>query len=312
LTVLTAAVRFADQEMLQFHGRTQGIPLETAKAALESLGPRLAAYPESELVSPRLDVQKAILAGFALHARITETPPLLARFQKQHVAGEFDIANLDLLQTAALAAFQAEREAFYEGAAATDAVVPEDIVAKAREVEARMQALCEYLFEEDPEIAPLLKLYRPGTGHRDLARDLQGYGSIYDMRAAIVAKERKRYRPTDRDDAFRLAAQIQAHCSRAMFPDGATADLQFRRAWALYAEVHAEVRRVGLYLHHHDPGKDELFPSLFAVARPVRGKGRKPSSGGPEAPVLAEGVDAGAPGVKNKARKVRRRSGGSK
>lgn len=307
--LLPEAVLFADQELLQYKGLRRSYTPDAGKAALKELGPRLAAYPDSKLAMPRLDVQRALLAGFALYAQITETPPLLARFQRQHAAGEFEIANLDLLFSAALAAFHAHVEAGYEGASATDAVVPPERVAEAREVEGRMQALCEYLFEDDPAIAPLLALHRPGTGHRDLARDLRGYGDIYDQRADLVAKDPRHYRPTDRDDAFRLAAEIQEHCSRRLLPEGATADRQFRKAWALYTEVHAEVRSVGLHLHRHDPQRDRLFPSLYAIARPVRGKGRRSPPGAPEGPGIQEAVGQGTVGVKKKPRRARVRSG---
>jgi hypothetical protein len=161
------------------------------------------------------------------------------------------------------------------GAFATDAKVPAVVISTAVEIEARMQDLCQYKFKRDEQIRPLVDLLRPGTGHRDLAGDLIGYADIYDMRPEEVASDTTNYRPTDAAEARRLAGEIYAHIAASMTPKAREAYTLLLRAWTLLFEVYTEVQRVGLYLLRCDPGRDERFPSLYAVARSPRSKSVK-------------------------------------
>lgn len=316
-SVLTEAVRNASLDLRGYGGLKRAYGWDEGRAALEALRPRLATYPESRLVPAKLDAQKAILSGFGMLALITESPGLFERFRKQHEAGEFDLANLELLYQSALAGFQALYEATKEGHFATSARVPKEVVAEASALEKRMQSLCEYFFSDDAEIRPLLRRARRGGGHRDLANDLQAYARIYEMRAAIVAKDTRYYRPTDATDASRLAYAIIGHQVASRTKRTAPAYRLFQQAWTLYSEVHAEVRRVALYLHHHNPQRDKLFPSLYKTARPKRGRGRKreepkvevevPAVETTSAPVDAGGPSPEQPEARAKSTKPRKR-----
>ncbi len=163
-----------------------------------------------------------------------------------------------------------------------------------------MQTVCEYHLSDDREMKPLLDLLRPGTGHRDLARDLNGYAKIYEARHAVVSADTKHYRPGDAARAKELAMQIFEALSDAMSHDAREAYSAHVRSWTLAFRRYEEVRAAGLWLFRADPARDELFPSLFAVGRPNGGRPRK--SLGADSGDTAEGnpapaapVDSAAP-----------------
>lgn len=245
-----------------------------AKAALDTLRPRLRALAADKLAIPRLDVRAAALAALNVHGFVTQHAALRARFEKLHEAGELDIASIDGLKDAAFVVLLAHAQAEEAGAFATDVKVPAAVVEEAMGVERRMQELLEYKFKKDPQVAPLLAVLRPGTGYRDLAADLLGYAEIYERHAKEVASDTTNYRPTDAADAQRLAGEILSSLSASMSPKAREAYELLQRAWLHLREVYFEVSEAGRWLLRYDPRRDERFPSLFAAGRP--GSGRPP------------------------------------
>lgn len=246
-----------------------------ARTALDALRPRLAAINAAELVVPRLDVRAAALAALGVQAFVTQVDSIRERFERLDQIGEFHLANLEDLESAAFVVLLAHSQAEAAGAFQTDAKVPAELVKQAAVLEARMKELCEYKFKRDPEIAPLLALLSPGTGHRDLALDLSGYADIYEARAAEVASDTTNYRATDIADARRIAGEILAHLSAALSPKARDAYDLLVRSWTLLLQIYTEVQRVGLCLLRHDPKQNERFPSLFAAGRMGRPKKKK-------------------------------------
>src|SRR5262249_38296358 len=122
------------------------------KAAFESLAAERKALRPEQLVSTRVDIEAAALAALAIHAFAT-SEPLYCRFKKLHTIGEFDSSNLDKLNLAAFAVLYALAEVKIAGAMETEAKLSASLVAKATAMERRMQAVCEYHFKNDPEIA---------------------------------------------------------------------------------------------------------------------------------------------------------------
>jgi hypothetical protein len=251
-----------------------------AKTALATLLPRLTAHAEDALLVPRLDARGAALAALGVHALTTQASPLRARFESQHAAGEFEVSNLDLLRDTAFVVLLTYAQAEAAGAFATDVKVPAATIADAVAREARMQELCEYKFKRDAEIRPILDMLRPGTGYRDLAGDLIGYADIYDRRPDEVASDTTNYDPTDAAEARRLAGEIYAHIAASMTPKAREAYTLLLRAWTLFFQVYTEVQKVGLYLLRFDPKSNERFPSLYAVARAPRSRGKKAADSG--------------------------------
>jgi hypothetical protein len=251
------------------------------------LAPRLKALEPHDIVSARVDVDAAALASLATYARAT-APTLRARFQKQQEVGEFDIAHLDDLEDLAFAVLFAHAEASAFRATETGAKLPATLVERAIELEERMQALCEYHFLDDPEIAAELDRLRPGNGHRDLASDLNGYARIYELRRDVVAADRKHYRDTDIGDARAVAGAILNLLSTTSTSKARIAQDTLSRAWTLLVRSYDEVRTVGLHLLRHNHDKHRFFPSLFVAAQnlPASRKRQKPPS--TETPALAE------------------------
>jgi hypothetical protein len=255
-----------------------------AKALLASYRPHLDAIPVAELSVPRLDVRAAALAALGAYAFVTQAKDVHARFAKLASVGEVDLAVLDHLKNAAFLVLYAHAQAEAAGALASDAKVPASLIQAGMEIEGRMQALCEYKFKNDPEIAPKLALLRPGSGHRDLAGDLFGYADIYAARAKEVASDSTNYRATDAADARKIAGSILAHLATAMSPKAREADELLRRAWTLLARVYFEVQQVGLSLLRYDEGREQRFPSLYAVGRAPRSRGKKAAAPAPASP----------------------------
>jgi len=247
------------------------------KTALEHFSVRLAALDPHELVASRIDVEAAALASLATYARAT-APALRARFQKQHDAGEFDIANLDDLEDLAFAVLFAYAEASAFRAADTGAKLPAALVERALEIEERMQALCEYHFRDDPEIAAELDRLRPGSGHRDLASDLNGYARIYELRRDIVALDRKHYREADVEDARAVAGVIFNLLNDNSTSKARMAQDTLLRAWTLLERSYDEVRAVGLHLLRHNQDKHRFFPSLFVAAKNLPASKKRPKN----------------------------------
>ncbi|MBK9264049.1 MAG: hypothetical protein IPM54_30135 [Polyangiaceae bacterium] len=247
------------------------------KLALAQLAPRLKTLQPEDLLSTRIDLDAAAFAALATYMRAT-APALRARFQKQHDAGEFDIAHLDDLEELAFAVLYAHAEASAHRASDSGAKLPAALVERAIELEARMQALCEYHFRDDPEIAAELDRLRPGTSHRDLASDLNGYARIYDLRRDIVALDRKHYRETDLVDARAVAGVIFTTLSAGASSKARIAQDTLARAWTLLCRSYDEVRAVGLYVLRHNADKHRFFPSLFSAAKNHSPGRRKPKT----------------------------------
>ncbi|WP_437949720.1 hypothetical protein WME98_02025 [Sorangium sp. So ce296] len=258
------------------------------KKALEALAPALDGLAEAELVTVRMDVEAATYAALGVVGFVS-SPDVRARFARLP-REEFDLSHLDELELACFAALHALAEARAAGALATDARLPIALVTEAMEVEARMQALCEYQLGDDPAIKPELDRLRPGTGHRDLANDLLGYARIYELCADVVKADSKLYRAGDAARARELAGAMIQKLSTALTPKAREAYDRYVRVWTLLCQRYDEVRAAGLWLWRKNARAQERFPSLFAAGRPNVGRSRK------EAPRGGEGDDGGESG----------------
>jgi hypothetical protein len=236
------------------------------KIALANLAPRLKALQPEAILTARIDIDAAALATLAIYTRAT-APALRTRFQKQHDVGEFDIAHLDDLENLVFAVIFAQAEASVHRAADSGAKLPAALVERAIEIEGRMQALCEYHFRDDPEIAVELDRLRPGSSHRDIVSDLNGYARIYELRQDIVALDKKHYRDSDLVDARAAAGVIVATLSAGSTSKARIAQDTLARAWTLLCQSYDEVRAVGLHLLRYNQDKHRFFPSLFVAAR---------------------------------------------
>jgi hypothetical protein len=251
------------------------------KTALANIDERMKELQPHELAAMRIDTEAAALASLATYARAT-APALRSRFQKQHEVGEFDIAHLDDLEDLAFAVLFAHAEAAVFRASESGAKLPAALVERAIEIEDRMQALCEYHFRDDPEIAAELDRLRPGSGHRDLASDLNGYARIYELRRDVVAFDKKHFRETDMDDARAVAGVIFNLLSGTTTSKAQIAQDTLTRAWTLLERSYDEVRAVGLHLLRHNQDKHRFFPSLFVAAKQLPTSRKRAKASAPE------------------------------
>jgi hypothetical protein len=263
-------------------------PAERGKAALAKLMPRLLALPAGQLTAINVDVAEAGLVAAGVGARIT-AEPLYARFRA--IAGpEFDLANVQDLADVAWAARYAALEAA-RLSSSSNPKVPAALIQEANSVERRMQRCCEYHFQDDPVLGPILDELRPGTGYRDIAGDLKGYAGIYEQKRAELEHDRVNYHATDAADAIRLAEQILEHLAASLTAEGrAAADLAVR-AWTLLRQVYAEAQAGGLFIERHDPTAPARYPSLFTATRAqaARPKASELGSGADTPPANAGG-----------------------
>ena len=258
-------------------GQPRNYDPNLGKTALQHFAERMQALEPHEVLSTRVDVEAAALAALATYVR-ANAPALRSRFQQQHDIEEFQIAHLDELENLAFAVLFAHAEAGAQRATESGARLPVALVERAIELEERMQALCEYHFRDDPEIAGELERLRPGVGHRDLAADLNGYARIYEMRRDVVAHDKKHYRETDIEDARAVAGVIFNLLSTAAPGKTRSAQDALARSWTLLVRSYDEVRAVGLHLLRHNADRHRFFPSLFAAAQNLSGSRRKHKS----------------------------------
>ncbi len=212
---------------------------EGAKA-LAALRPRLDAIPPEEVATNRIDVSVAAYAALAV-ARFVQSPDVRPRFAALP-KDAFDMAVADDLGQTCFAALFSITEAQAEGALDTEAKLPPAIAAEATELEKRMQTVCEYQLSDDPQIAPLLAILRPGTGYRDLLNDLKGYVWIYEKRPEAVKADSKNYRPGDLKRAKEMIGIIGLAFSDAMSPKAWQAYDTYLRVWTVLEESYDEVR----------------------------------------------------------------------
>lgn len=264
------------------------------KKALEALAPELDRLAEAELTTVRMDVEAATYAALGVVGFVS-SPDVRARFARLP-REEFDVTHVDELELACFAALHALAEARAAGALETEARLPVALVTEALEVEARMQALCEYQLADDPAIKPELDRLRPGTGHRDLANDLLGYARIYELRADVVKADPKHYRADDAARARELAGAMIQKLSTAMTPRARQAFDRYVRVWTLLCLHYEEVRAAALWLWRKSSRIQERFPSLFAVGRPNSGRTRKEAPKGGEGDGPGDGGGGGGSG----------------
>lgn len=267
------------------------------KKAFDAIADDINAVQAAERVTTKIDVEAATYAALGVVGFVTskDVRPRFARLPKE----EFNQADVDQLQTTCFAMLYVLVEARAAGALEDEVRIPAALVAEASEVETRMQALCEYQFADDPEIAPELARLRPGTGHRDLANDLIGYARVYELRADAVKADSKHYRADDVSRAEALSGAMIQQLAAGMTPKARAAYDRYARTWALLNKRYNEVRAAGLWLYRGDVRLLERFPSLFAASRSIGTKAKRAASkeAGERAPEDggAEVSDAAAP-----------------
>lgn len=108
----------------------------------DRLEPAVKALSPSELLSPRVDVQRAAAITYSVAAR--DSAERRARFAKLADAGFFDVSAVDELRTRALATWYAHAEQVRLGNLSSDANVAEAGLRDAMELRGRMLRVVGY------------------------------------------------------------------------------------------------------------------------------------------------------------------------
>ncbi|MFO0586622.1 MAG: hypothetical protein U0441_03755 [Polyangiaceae bacterium] len=236
---------------------------------LEKYLPTLEAVPPDALEHPRVDIV-AVGLGLLKVVALTQVPAFREELEVLSGAERFEIANLTWLRDLTILTMHTSRKADIAGTTKATTRIPPELDAASKELEKRMQKVCEDFFGDDERILAL----RAGTGYIDRAYDLLGYAEYYATRAAIVAGH-PLYRAGDLEEANKLGGKILAIYDTDQNPEQKLAFDQLRRAWTLLEAVYFEVRSVALGILRYVPEREELFPTVYVLGR--KGQGRKKS-----------------------------------
>lgn len=261
--------------------RASSLSANAAKAAFEAVRPRLEQLTTDELIPIRIDVQAAAAVAHSVGVR-DAAPERHQRFEQLARGGNLDLTVIDSLPEVALAAWHARQQQQLQSALASKAAIPAATVVEAQAVRKRMLLVLEYYFQDDAAIAAKLGVIRAGTGHQDLANDLQMLADLYQEPgiADWIVRDVKHFRAEDAAQARTLATTI--FNGLGLSPADKALDDAAQRAWTLLDRVYERVRRAGQYLFVDDENVDVTYPSLISSVRSPATKADEPA---PPAPV---------------------------
>jgi hypothetical protein len=243
------------------------ISAAAGKAAFEKLLSRLEQLPKDSLQPANTGVDAAAIAALAV-ARELNQPPMRARFERLPKE-EFNIADLEDLEAAALAAWYAATELLSANVKGTEAKLPVELVSEATELKTVMLKVGDYNFDADTPVGRELADIRIGTGYRDLAQDLSRLGKVYRSEAEKLKKDGVRYRAEDADRAEKLSHRILEELGSARSVEQKLWTERVLRAWTLLYSLYNEVTGTAAWLRRREGGAS-LSPSLVAAGRTAR------------------------------------------
>lgn len=255
----------------------QPIPIdaEAAKAAFETLLPRLEQLPKDSLQAPNTSVDAAAIVALGI-ARELSAPAMLARFALLPAA-LFDIADIADLGPAALASWYAATRLLAANAQTTEAKLPVDLVDEAMALKAHMLKVGEYHFAPTSPAGREIAAIRAGAGYRDLAQDLSRLAAVYRAEKTPLAKDSVHYRAYDATRADELSHQILAELSASRSTEQALWTERVHRAWTLLLGLYGEVTSTAAWLQRKEGAH---YPSLVTAGRTARkAKAEEPTPG---------------------------------
>ena len=257
--------------------------IDKGRSSFDTLRPQLQALENDELATITINVESAAMGALSVATSLLSDEELLDRYRSLP-ATEFDMAQLDTLDTLAWATIHANAAAASARSRLTKAALPTALVAQAGELRQRMQRCCEYYLADHPVAGSIVEGLRRGSGYRDLAHDLLGYAALYRDHHDIVSEDTKNYHESDIEDAVRIGERMVELLGGGWSSEDQQIVDDYVRAWTLLSRAYNEIRSTGLWLMRHQPTRArESLPSLTSLGR--RGSGRSTSE--------AEGLDDG-------------------
>lgn len=252
-----------------------------AEKAFSSLKSSLLALRTDRLTAVNVDVQRAAITACSV-GRWVKQPEVRARYAALPVK-EFKVAQVDDLESVALAAWHITIELLTAGSGSSEAMLPISLVEEATVVKQRMLSLLEYYLSDHPTDGKEVASIKTGTGYADLASDLLRLAKLYRKHAAAVALDTKHYVATDEHDAKRHGMAIVKLLGDAKNVDEKVWTDLLARAWTLLNTTYDEVSAAGEWLFRHEGGTAR-FPSLYVSGRAGgRPKKKAAAAGEPDA-----------------------------
>ncbi|MDI1444936.1 hypothetical protein [Polyangium sp. 6x1] len=250
------------------------VDADAAKAAFEKLLPRFEQIPKDSLQSPNTSVDAAAIVALGI-ARELSAPETRARFEL--LPKElFDIAALDDLEAAALAAWYAATSLLSANAQGTEAKLPVELVDDATTLKARMLKVGDYHFDPASPTGREIADIRVGTGYRDLAQDLARLARLYRTEKKQLENDKVHYSAEDAARADELSHRIVAELSASRSTEQALWVERVQRAFALLLGLYGEVTTTATWLRRKEGGA-AAYPSLVTAGRAARrGRAEEP------------------------------------
>lgn len=242
--------------------------LREAQRAYTSYRGEFESLAPAELLIVRNDLQKMAVTVRTLVGR-DSMPERRAVFERQAAQGNYDLTLFDRLTTLSLAAWYVRRQQQRAIFAASGAAVSKEEVALAYELRGRMMGVLQHWHGDRHDIAVDLAQVREGSGHQDLANDLDTLAELYsreDVRT-LIEHDIKHYRASDVDDALRLAAIIAASLGIAEEGEAERLTDLARRAATLLVRGYEEHARCGRFFFGKTEDVAVTYPSIFAAVR---------------------------------------------
>lgn len=265
-------------------GSTTPAQAERFRQAYEAIQGEMQAIPREQLLTLNLDVASTVATTIGCLPKVM---PLRAKVVAE-VSG-FDLRNLDMLETYAMALMHAQAE--YQASAAP----PEPI----DELSAELTVTRDLLFKDVTALeARNLVEFRAtemsgASGYKNLTKDVLLLCSVLRNN---WSKIQGRTAATLEDlDAAELQAKrlLAAVGVREQSAKGAGHQAEWRqRAFTLFARAHDEVRRIVTYLRWHEDDANTIFPTVFGGRNKQRTEKPEPQ---PIAPAGNGGTIATAP-----------------
>lgn len=253
------------------------IEVDRARHAFEEVRGELIVVRTIEIVQRKIDMQRAAAVAHSVAVR-DEAPGRRAEFGRLAGVGLYDVSQIPRLGKLALAAWFVRYMLELGQFRASNAMVPEEVVRKAQLVRARMLLVIEYWLGNVSEVARRVEFVRTGSGHQDLANDLQELARLYerdDLQTAIRPGV-PHYYETDVSDARALAATIFTGLGLSGESELERWSALTDRAWTLLTRTYDDHRAKGIFLFSSQEDVTVTYPSLTSAVRSAPARRRAP------------------------------------
>ncbi len=270
-----------------------------AQRAFESVRGEIEALDPAEIVTVRVDVQKIAAIVITLLWR-DAAPERRKGFERFAAQGDYDITLLERLPALARSVWLLRRQQQRALFISTGATLSEEERLAAFELRGHMMTELEYHCSDLPNVRAELEHLRQGSGHQDLANDLE---TVVDLSARDDVRPRleksPKYRPGASAEALRLAERLLRSLGVGEAGEAERLTGLLQRATTLMLRAYEKHSIRGRFLFHEAEDVDLTYPSLVAAARSPRRKRQadEPAGGDAGGGGAGAGGDAGGGGA---------------